>query len=133
MQTSTLTLTKALKAGAIAGLIGAGLNNIWSLIAGAFGTTVPPGFAMAVTITSLLPVIIGSAIYFVLARFLAKGLTIWYVVAVAFTLLSFMPVFNPPPTLPDGTVLDSTFPILVGPMHVISGALAAWGIPRWGK
>ena len=41
METQNITFIKALKGGAIAGLIGAGLNNIWTLIANALGSTVP--------------------------------------------------------------------------------------------
>jgi hypothetical protein len=63
---------------------------------------------------------------------MAKGKLVWYIVGVAFSLLSLFPVFNTP-QLPDGTVLDSTFPLLAGPMHIISGFLATWGIPKWSK
>lgn len=127
-----LTIVKALKAGAIAGLVGAGLNNIWSLIAGALGATIPAGFAIAVSMSSIIPLLIGSIIFFALMRFVKIGYTIWLVLGIGFTLFSFYPVFNTP-QLPDGTVLDSTFPMLVGPMHVISGFLAVWGIPKWSK
>lgn len=131
METQT-TFLKAVKAAGIAGLIGAGANNIWSLIANALGATIPPGFALAVTLSSLFPVLIGGIIYFLLMKYTAKGKTIWYVIGVVFSLLSLFPVFNTP-QLPDGTLLDSTFPLLAGPMHIISGFLATWGIPRWSK
>ena len=130
METQKPTIVQAQKGGAIAGLIGVGLNNIWSLIAGALGATIPPGFAIAVTLSSFVPVLIGALIFFLLVRYAPKGLTIWYVLSIAVTLLSFLPVFNTP-QLPDGTLLDSTFPLLAGPMHAISGFLAAWGIPKW--
>lgn len=133
METTQPTIVQSLKAGAIAGFIGAGLNNIWSFIAGALGATIPPRFAIAVTLSSFVPVLIGALIFFLLGRFAPKGKLIWYIVSIGFSLFSFFPVFNPPPQLPDGTVLDSTFPLLVGPMHVISGFLAAWGIPKWAK
>ncbi|MFN5171179.1 MAG: DUF6069 family protein [Cyclobacteriaceae bacterium] len=131
METQT-TFLKAVKAAGIAGLIGAGANNIWSLIANALGATIPPGFALAVTLSSLFPVLIGGIIYFLLMKYTAKGKTVWYVIGVVFSLLSLFPVFNTP-QLPDGTVLDSTFPLLAAPMHIISGVLATWGIPRWSK
>ncbi len=132
METQKPTIVLALKGGAIAGLIGAGLNNIWSLIAAALGATIPPGFAITVTLSSFAPVLIGSLIFFALVRYAPKGKTIWYALSITFTLLSFFPVFNTL-QLPDGTLLDSTFPLLVGPMHAISGFLAAWGIPKWGR
>lgn len=132
MQKQNITFLKVLKGGAIAGLIGAGLNNIWTLIANALGATVPPGFALAVTMSSIFPLLIGAIIYFFLMKYAAKGKMIWLIVSIGFTLFSFFPVFNTP-QLPDGTLLDSTFPLLVGPMHAISGFLAIWGIPKWSK
>ena len=127
-----LTFLKALKGGAIAGLIGAGLNNIWSLIANAIGATIPSGFALAVTMSSIFPLLIGAILFFVFVRFVPKGKLVWIALSVAFILFSFYPVFSNP-QLPDGTVMDDTFPILAGPMHLISGFLAVWGIPRWSK
>ena len=126
------TFLQALKGGAIAGIIAAGLNNIWSLIANALGSTIPAGFIIAVTLSSIFPLMIGSIIYFALIRFVPKGNIIWIVFSVGFTLVSFFPVFNTL-QLPDGTLLDSTFPLLVGPMHIISGFLAVWAIPKFSK
>lgn len=132
MEIQKVTLINALKGGAIAGLIGAGVNNLWSLVANSLGATIPLGFALAVTMSSLFPVLIGSVIFYGLVKFLSKGKTIWYAVAAAVTLLSLFPVFNSP-KLPDGTVMDATFPLLAAPMHFLSGFLATWGIPRWSK
>jgi Family of unknown function (DUF6069) len=112
--------------------MGAGLNNIWSLLASALDVTIPPGFFIATTLSSVFPVLVGAILFFVFVRFVPKGQTVWTVISVAFLLFSFYPVFNTP-QLPDGTVTDSTFPLLVGPMHAISGILAIWGIPKWSK
>lgn len=127
-----ITFKNTSKAGLIAGLIGAGVNNSWSFVAALLGATIPPGFAIAVTISSLLPVILGSVLFFVMVRFLSKGRLIWQVVSILFVFVSFYPVFTTP-QLPDGTVLDATFPLLTGPMHAFSGILAVWGIPKWSK
>lgn len=126
------TFLKVLKAGAIAGLIGAGINNVWSLIAGAMGATIPPAFALAVTMSSIFPLLIGAILFYVFVRFIPKGNVVWIGLSVLFVLLSFYPVFNTPQLL-DGTITDSTFPMLVGPMHAFSGVLAVWGIPKWSK
>lgn len=127
-----LPFLRALKGGAIGGLIGAGLNNIWSLIANALGATIPPGFILTIIISSVFPLLVGAIIYFVISRFIPKGKLVWIGISIVFLLFSFYPVFSTP-QLPDGTVLDETFPLLVGPMHLISGFLAIWGIPRWSK
>jgi hypothetical protein len=132
MQNNEINFGRVLKAGLIAGFIGAGLNNIWSLIAGALGATIPPAFAIAVTISSLLPVVVGSLLYFILVRYAPKGQLLFTVLGVGFLLFSFFPVFNNP-QLPDGTLMDETFPMLVAPMHVFSGVLALYGIPKWSR
>lgn len=129
---SQFTFLKALKGGAIAGLIGAGINNVWSLIANALGATIPPGFAIAVTLSSLFPLLIGAVLFFIFVKYVPQGKLMWLALSIAFVLISFYPVFNTT-QLPDGTVMDDTFPLLVGPMHVISGFLAVWGIPRWSR
>lgn len=132
MTTTNITFVKAIKGGTIAGLVGAGINNIWSLIANALGATIPPGFAITVTMSSIFPVLVGAILFFVFVRYIPKGNLVWVALSVAFVLLSFYPVFNTP-QLPDGTAVDDTFPLLVGPMHAFSGFLAIWGIPKWSK
>ena len=132
MPNTEINFGRVLKAGLIAAFIGIGLNNIWSVIAGAFGATIPPAFAISVTISSLLPVVFASLLYFVLARYLPNGQRVFTVIGVGFLLFSFFRIFNSP-QLPDGTVLDSTFPLLVAPMHVFSGTIALYGIPKWSR
>ena len=127
--TTQLTFLNTLKAGAIAGFVGAGLNHVWSFIAQALGSVPPPGFALAVTISSVLLVVVGAVFYFLLARFVPKGALIWTVVGVIFMLAS---CYSPTlPTLPDGTAAPEGFALLTIPMHLISGLIALWGIPRW--
>ncbi len=130
MSTKPISFLKVLKAGAIVGLIGAGINNIWSLIANALGSTIPPNFVVAIALSSIFPILIAAILFFVFARYIPNGKIIWIVASIAFLLFSFYPVFNTP-QLPDGTVVDKTFPLLVGPMHAFSGFLAIWGIPKW--
>jgi hypothetical protein len=132
MESTNITLVKALKGGAIAGAIAVGINNIWSLIAGAMGATIPPGFVVPVIMASIVPLLIGAVIFFALIKYAPKGDVIWLVVSIGFTLYSFYPVWNTA-QLPDGTILDHTFPLLAGPMHAFSGFLGAWGIPRFSK
>jgi hypothetical protein len=126
------TFLQALKGGAIAGAIGAILNSIWNILAGSLGATIPPGFAAAVVMASIVPMLAGAVVYFLILKYSSKGKMIWLVLSIGFTLYSFYPVFTTH-ELPDGTVLDSTFPLLTGPMHAISGFLAAWAIPKFSK
>ncbi len=125
-----VTFVSVLKAGGIAGIIGAGFNNLWSLVAYALGATIPAGFAIAIVFSSVLPVLVGSVVYFMLVKFIPRGRTVWIALGLGLLVASFYPVADPPP-FQDGTLPDETFPLLVGPMHIISGGLALWGIPRW--
>ena len=116
----------------MAGIIATGLNNLWTLVAKALGASIPAGFVFPVIISSLFPLVIGSVIYFFLVKYVSAGNAFWVGVCITVTLVSFFPVFDAP-QLPDGTLLDSTFPLLVGPMHAISGFLALWAIPKFSK
>lgn len=134
MTTQTLpsiSFGRAVRAGFIAGLISAGLNNIWSLLAQALGAVAPPMFAFAVTVSSIMPTVIGAILFFALVKWTSKGQLIWMVIAVAFTLLSCIPTFGT--TLPDGNAAPERFTLLTLPMHLIAGAVAIWGIPKWSK
>jgi hypothetical protein len=131
METQKPTFARVLKAGTIAGFIGAGLNNIWSFIAQAMGSVPPPGFPVAVTISSVLLAIIGAILYFVLVKFLSKGQITWVIVSTLFAIVS---CYGPTqPVLPDGTPAPEGFALLAIPMHIISGIVAIWGIPKWSK
>lgn len=124
------TFSKVMKAGLIAGLIGAGLNNAWSFIAQALGSDIPTGFPIFITISSFLPVLIGAVLFFAFVKFIPKGNLVWLALGIGFLLFSFYPVFTTT-ELANGTSVGEGFPLLVGPMHAISGFLALWGIPRW--
>ena len=132
MSTQEVTFLKAIKGGVIAGIIGAGANNLWSVVAAAMGATIPPNFILAITMSSIFPVLVGGMLFYLFVRFVPKGKMAWTILAAVFLMFSFFPVFSTP-QLPDGTVVDDTFPLLVGPMHAISGLLAIWGIPRFSK
>lgn len=131
MSTQNLpTFSKVLKAGLIAGLIGAGLNNAWAFIAQALGSDIPAGFSIFITISSLLPVLVGAVLFFVFVKFIPKGNLVWISLGAAFLLFSFYPPFTVTELEP-GVPVGKGFPLLVAPMHAISGFLALWGIPRW--
>ena len=127
-----VTFLKAIRGGLIAGLIGAGLNNLWSLVAQALGSVTPPGFPIAVTMSSIFPLMIGAILYFLLVKFSDKGYLIFVLIAVVFTLFSLYPTILIT-EMPDGSPLGEGFTMLTLPMHLISGVLAVWGIPKFSK
>jgi hypothetical protein len=127
-----ITFLKALKGGFITGMIAAGLNNLWSLIAQALGSVPPPGFPVAVTMSSIFPIIIGAILYFTLLKFTSKGYLIFIVISAIFTIVSLYPTITLT-EMPDGSPVGAGFTLLTLPMHLISGGLAIWGIPRFSK
>jgi hypothetical protein len=132
IQKSKVTFGKALKAGMVVGLIAAGLNNIWSFIAQMLGSEALVGFPIAVTVSSVFTMLVGAIIYFVFVKISPKGETVFIVIAVIFTLISLYPTFTTT-QLQDGTPVGNGFTLLTLPMHIISGGLAVWGIPKFSK
>jgi len=120
-----------LKAGGIAGLLAAGINNIWSLLAEAMGSVAPPGFPFAVTVSSVFPLLVGAMLYFMLVRFFPKGALLYTAVAVLFLLLSLYPTLYY--AGPDGMAPTKGFTLLTLPMHLIAGSLGIWGIPKFSR
>ncbi|MBL0742073.1 DUF6069 family protein [Chryseolinea lacunae] len=126
-----VTFGKALRAGAIAGLLAAGLNNLWSLVAQALGSVPPPGFVFAVCVSSIFPLLVGGVFYFMLMKLFPKGALIFTVASCLFLLLSLYPTVAPP--APNGLTTTKGFTLLTLPMHLIAGALGIWGIPKFSK
>jgi len=131
MQATTLTFGKAVKAGGIAGLLAAGINNLWSLLAQVLGCIPPPGFPFAVTVSSVFPLLVGAMLYFMLVRFFPKGALLYTAMAVLFLLLSLYPTLYY--AGPDGVAPTKGFTLLTLPMHLIAGGLGIWGIPKFSR
>jgi hypothetical protein len=129
--THTLTFGKSVKAGFTAGLIAAGVNNIWSIVAQAVGSVPPPGFPVAVTLSSIFSLVIGSIVYFFLVKNLRHGYNIFLLLAIVFTLVGFYPLFQD--QMPDGTPMPERFLLLAGPMHIFAAAIAIWGYNRFSR
>lgn len=125
----TITFSKVIKAGFLAGLISAAINTIWIqlgiLIMNVSG--LPKGFSIAVIMSSILPVVFASIIYFLLIRNFTRGYLLYMFLGVSFMLLSNFPAFET--TLPDGTPTPSNFALLVIPMHFVAGLSALYLIP----
>jgi hypothetical protein len=130
--TERMSFSKVLKAGFIAGFISAGLNNIWSFIAQALGSNTPPGFPIAVTLSSIIPTVIGAILFYVLVLYLRNGGTIFIIIAAVFTSSSLFPTLTTT-EFQDGTPVGDGFTLLTLPMHLISGAVAVWAIPKFSK
>ena len=88
METQKPTITQALKGGLIAGVIAAPVNVAWNFIAQSLGSVAPPNFLMGVILSSILPLLIGSILYFLLVKFTANGKMIFLVVSGLFMLVS---------------------------------------------
>ena len=125
----TITFSKVIKAGFFAGLIAAAINTIWNQI-GILMMNVsglPKGFSVAVVMSSILPVLLASIIYFLLIRNFTRGYLLYMFLGVSFMLLSNFPAFEV--TLPDGTPTPANFALLVIPMHFVAGLSALYLIP----
>jgi Family of unknown function (DUF6069) len=131
METQKPTIVQSLKGGLIAGVIAASANLAWNFIAQSMGSVAPPNFAIAVAMSSILPLVLGGVFYFLLVKFTAKGKMIFLIVSGVFTLLS---LYGPmQPMMPDGTPTPEGFAMLTIPMHIIAGGAAIWGIPKFAK
>ena len=121
--TSVGPLSRYLQAGLIAGLVAAVLANAYYLIYQAAGGA---SFAelniFTITFTSLLTSVVGSGIYYLLARKTGNATNIFVGLGLAFTVFSLLPVLVAP--------LYPGFGLAAGPMHVIVG-LTVLAIITW--
>jgi hypothetical protein len=131
LTTHSVTLIGAMKAGLIAGCITAVLNLVWYYIATAMGSVPPPAFIAPIIFSSIIPVLVGAALYYVLVRFTTKGKMIWIILATVFALVSLFPTFAT--SLPDGSPVPTGFTLLTLPMHLITGLVAIFIIPRFSR
>ena len=129
METIKPTFKQAIVGGLISGVIAAPLNEIWDFIAVAFGSIAPPNFMVAVVISSIVSLLIGAVLYFLLMKYSKRGRMIFLAVSTVFTLLSLYATMQP--VMPDGSATPHGFALLTIPMHLIAGGVAMWGIPKY--
>lgn len=129
MDKSTKYLT-VFKAALFAGILSAGINTVWNQIAISLFDIqgLPKGFAIAVIMSSILPVLFASLVYFLLNRFFTRGYLLYMILGIAFMLFSNFPAFET--NLPDGTQMPKYFALLVIPMHFVAGLSALYFIPK---
>ncbi len=129
--TQQVVLRKIPLAALIGGVIGAVGNVLVFFIAQALGVVfnIPMGGPTAplqalpvpaVVIFTIVPAIGAGLLFAVLARFTKQPLTIFYIIAGVFLLISFFPTFSIP--VPSGVQISLAI------MHVVAGAAIVWGL-----
>ena len=117
--------------GLVAGIAAAVVNVGWYFVmkaAAGYDHPLHPTAGSAV-VSSLVPCVLGSLFYYLLARFTAKATLIYSVVVAAIILASFIPAFFVR-TLPEGDPKPANFDLVVIPMHVMVGLAAVLITPR---
>jgi len=127
------TITQALKGAAISAAIAVVLNHIWNQIATNVlsAQSVPGPWLLMLTLSSIIPLLLGGLVYFLLEKYTSNGTKIFIGLALVLTVFSIFGNFKP--TLPDGTPTPYHFALLTVPMHFIAGLSAALGIPKFSK
>jgi hypothetical protein len=126
-----VVLRKIPQAALVGGVIGAVANVIVFFIAQALGVAfnIPMGGPSAplqalpvpaVVILTIVPAIGAGLLLAVLARFTKQPLTIFYIIAGVFLLISFFPTFSLP--------VPGNVQISLALMHIIAGAAIVWGL-----
>ena len=132
MENQKPTLIDALRGGLISGVIAAVINGVWNLAAQPLlNIQVPLIGLVQTTMASILPMLFGGILFFLLAKFTGKGKMTFVVISAVFTIVSLYGTVQP--VLPDGTPAPDGFTLLTMPMHLIAGAVAIWGIPKFSK
>jgi len=131
--TQTPQFIRYLKAGLLAGIASAIVNNIlYALLVVLGGHTWQPVVAVSVLVASFLPSLLASVVYFVLKRVIPTYARIILTVAVvAFVLISILPHLGigaaPSEAL---SLLPAGFDIVTVPLHIVFG-LAATVLMPW--
>ncbi|MDZ4667628.1 MAG: hypothetical protein SGJ00_07070 [bacterium] len=102
-----------------AGLISAGVNIAWLYVL-EFALSIsglPKGFAVAVVLSSILPLILGAIVYVTLIKNFKKGEYVFIMLSFGFAIFSIFPSFQP--ILPDGNAAPANFALLTVPMHFV--------------
>ncbi len=117
--------------GLVAGLLATVLNNIYSVIYTAWtGFSIPEIInPISVTLASIVPLLTASCLYYLLERFTTKGTTIFVILAVVVTIVSFAGPLGS--SLPDGTPTPDGFAGLTLPMHIFAGLAVIIVIPTF--
>ena len=121
----------SLGGGAIAGLAGVLLNNIYSIIYSQLTGISISEYVNITTITlaSFLPCLLAGMVYFGLCFYTKNHRVVFIVGAIMFTLFSLLAPLSS--TMPDGSPVPPGFAGLTIPMHIISAALLLVILPSY--
>ncbi|PYE50517.1 DUF6069 family protein [Deinococcus yavapaiensis] len=122
-QTTTVpAIPTALRAGLIAGVVAAIVANAWYYASVAVtGRAYEELNLLSITVTAILPALIGALLYQRLARRVTNATLIFRAVGVTFAVLSTLPQFIQP--------LHEGFALATAPLHIIVGVIVVWLIP----
>jgi hypothetical protein len=126
-------LLDCLKAGLLAGLVAALINGILFFVFQGVGVITDrvllpnnePMTLMPIMIFSLIPPVLGSVAYYLLARFTTNGYRYFTIIAVVLLILSFA---NPFFGIPDVTV---PYAIALNVMHVVVVAVLLYSLKKF--
>lgn len=127
----SVNILKYLKAGLMAGLISAVLNNIiYAIMIGVGGYDWVLVIAVSVLVASLLPNILASIAFFLLSQYTQRARRILTIGIVAFVLISVLPHLGigPAPS-PALAALPEDFNLVTVPLHIIFGLSATFLMP----
>ena len=122
---------RSLGGGAIAGLAGVLLNNIYNILYTQLSGFSIPEFVNITTISlaSFLPCLLAGILYFGLCFYTKHHKVVFIVGTIMFTLFSLLAPFSS--TMPDGSPVPTGFAGLTLPMHLITAALLLIILPRY--
>ncbi len=129
-QINSKSILKILKAAFQGGLIAAGINISWLFIL-EYSLNIaglPTGFAVAIVISSILPILLGAIVYFFLQKHFQEAGRLFIFIGASFTALSLFPSFAT--TLPDGSLAPEYFALLTIPMHFVAGFVGLFYITK---
>ncbi len=118
-------VSRFLLGGLAGGLAGAIVSNIYNLIYTAItGNSYPELQIFTITMAGVVPGLIGGLVFYALTRNSRRPVTLFWIIGLAFAVLSIIPNFVAPPDPAPG------FAAAASPMHLIVGLACLLIIPR---
>ncbi len=126
INSNTLPISKFLVGGLIAGVIAAVLANIvYAVYSGVTGYSFAELNVFTITLSAIIPNLIGALIYFALTRRTRQPNLIYAIIGIGFGILSVIPQFISP--------MYPHFAEATAPLHLIVAVVSVLVIPTWVK